>query len=200
MKQDIYKILGVEKSASIDEIRARYLALTRENHPDRYHTAEEQRSAEQRFQDITEAYNILKNPRLRREYDKDYGKSEQILSGEEAERFYKIALRHINDKKYYEAVQMLEQAIKLRNDDGRFYNELAKVQLNNPNWLKKAEQNSFKAVSLDGFNYDFKLTLGKVYLSAKLRSRAIKLITEALDLKPGDKEGLELLDRAKAPF
>ncbi len=196
MKMDFYKIMGVNKSSSLDEIRNRYIKLTREYHPDRFHDIAEQQEAERKFQDITEAYNVLKNPRLRQEYDRTYGKSEHELSMEEAERLYKLALHSINNGKYHEAVQALEQALKLKDNDGRFFHKLACVQMLNPGWIRKAEQNCLKAIALEKFNYDFKLTLGKIYLKAGLKNRAVKVITEALELNEGDKEGMKLLKEA----
>lgn len=65
-KKDYYKILGINESTSPDDIKKAYRKLAKEYHPD---TKGGDRSAEERFKDISEAYAILKDPKKRREYD-----------------------------------------------------------------------------------------------------------------------------------
>lgn len=62
-----YQILGVEKKVNFDEIKSKYRKLAMKYHPDRNAGNEE---AEEKFKQITEAYEVLSNPEKRREYDK----------------------------------------------------------------------------------------------------------------------------------
>jgi hypothetical protein len=64
--KDYYKILGVKKKASEEEIRARWAELVRKYHPD--HVGIEN-SNDQRIKEINEAYDILKHPSTRVVYD-----------------------------------------------------------------------------------------------------------------------------------
>src|ERR671917_1551817 len=64
--KDLYKVLGVSKGASQDEIRSSYRKLARKYHPD---ANREDPKAEERFKEIQQAYEILSNPEKRREYD-----------------------------------------------------------------------------------------------------------------------------------
>jgi molecular chaperone DnaJ len=66
-KQDFYDTLGVSKSAAADEIKKAYRKLAMRYHPD--HNAGD-KGAEQKFKDINEAYDVLKDDQKRAAYDR----------------------------------------------------------------------------------------------------------------------------------
>lgn len=63
---DYYKILGVGKKASLSEIKKAYRKLARKYHPD---LNPGDKAAERSFKEITEAYEVLKDPEKRKQYD-----------------------------------------------------------------------------------------------------------------------------------
>jgi curved DNA-binding protein len=65
--KDYYKILGVERNASEDEIRKSYRKLAMQYHPDRNPN---DKQAEERFKEINEAYQVLSDPQKRGHYDR----------------------------------------------------------------------------------------------------------------------------------
>ncbi|MCB9983338.1 MAG: molecular chaperone DnaJ [Rhodospirillales bacterium] len=67
MSQDFYKILGVEKTASADELKKAYRKLAMKYHPDQNKDNPE---AEAKFKEITHAYDILKDEQKRTTYDR----------------------------------------------------------------------------------------------------------------------------------
>jgi molecular chaperone DnaJ len=66
---DLYDKLGVSRTASDDEIKKAYRKLAMKYHPDRNNGSKD---AEEKFKDITEAYDVLRNPEKRAAYDR-YG-------------------------------------------------------------------------------------------------------------------------------
>ncbi len=66
-KQDFYETLGVAKSASADDLKKAYRKLAMQFHPDRNSG---DKNAEQKFKDISEAYDILKDEQKRAAYDR----------------------------------------------------------------------------------------------------------------------------------
>ncbi len=67
-RRDFYEILGVPRSASQEEIQRAYRKLARKHHPD----VNSDPGAEDRFKEISEAYDVLSDPDTRRRYD-DFG-------------------------------------------------------------------------------------------------------------------------------
>lgn len=65
--KDFYEVLGVNRSASADDIKRAYRALARKHHPDVSHNKAE---AEHRFKEINEAYEVLSDPNKRAQYDR----------------------------------------------------------------------------------------------------------------------------------
>ena len=63
--RDYYKVLGVERTASADQIRKAYRRLAHKYHPD----VSKEANAEARFKEMQEAYEVLKDPEKRAAYD-----------------------------------------------------------------------------------------------------------------------------------
>jgi molecular chaperone DnaJ len=64
-KKDFYKILGIEKNASQEEIKKKYYKKAKEFHPDLNKSPD----TEEKFKELAEAYEVLSDPEKRRQYD-----------------------------------------------------------------------------------------------------------------------------------
>src|SRR5258707_5426221 len=64
--KDYYKTLGVSKTASQDEVRKAFRQLARQHHPD---VAKDKKTAEAKFKEINEAYEVLGDADKRKRYD-----------------------------------------------------------------------------------------------------------------------------------
>jgi len=65
-KRDYYEVLGLSREASEAEVKKAYRTLVRSHHPD---ANPDDPNAEERFKELTEAYEVLSNPESRRAYD-----------------------------------------------------------------------------------------------------------------------------------
>ena len=63
--KDYYKILGVSRDAKPDDIRKAYRKLAKQYHPD----VNKEPGAEEKYKEINEAYEVLKDPEKRQKYD-----------------------------------------------------------------------------------------------------------------------------------
>lgn len=74
-EQDYYELLGVDKSASTDDIKKAYRKLAIKWHPDKFANKpeDEKKDAEEKFKQIAEAYSVLSDDEKRSRYDR-FGK------------------------------------------------------------------------------------------------------------------------------
>ena len=77
-QQDYYQVLGVKRGASAADIRKAYRRLARKHHPD---VNPGDKSAEEKFKQIQQAYDVLSDPKKRKIYDQYGFYSEQFKPG-----------------------------------------------------------------------------------------------------------------------
>ncbi|VDM40520.1 unnamed protein product [Toxocara canis] len=77
MGKDYYKVLGIAKSATEDEIRKAYRKMALKYHPDK----NKEPGAEAKFKEVAEAYDVLSDPKKKEIYDK-YGEDGLKAGGE----------------------------------------------------------------------------------------------------------------------
>ncbi|PKH47589.1 molecular chaperone DnaJ [Dehalococcoides mccartyi] len=65
-KRDYYEVLGLERSASDEDIKKAFRKMAMKHHPDRNH----EEGAADKFKEVNEAYEVLSNPEKRAAYDR----------------------------------------------------------------------------------------------------------------------------------
>ncbi len=78
MAENLYSVLGVSKSASQDEIQKAYIKLARKYHPDM--NPDDPEGAKKKFQELQHAFETLKDPEKRRQYDQ-FGENYEKFGG-----------------------------------------------------------------------------------------------------------------------
>ena len=87
---DAYEVLGVQKNVSPEDLKAIYKRLAIESHPDRFQGAERE-AAEARFQEMSEAYQLLSDPVLRKRYDDDLAAAKTEAARQETANRFRAA-------------------------------------------------------------------------------------------------------------
>jgi tetratricopeptide (TPR) repeat protein len=121
-----------------------------------------------------------------------------------AERLYTAAAEGDDAavrQKYWEAIQLVEPIFERLAGQMRLRARLvlARCYLENPNWVKRAEETLQAAVREERENVEAYRLLGKLYEERGLRTRATSMFRRVLELKPGDPQAAEALTRVDTP-
>lgn len=194
-----YDTLGIEVDASADDIRRAFRTLTMKYHPDRY-TGDKRVQAEERFQGITEAFNVLSRPELRDKYDRQIsegGESGAMDRAEIARRLAAKGAQALKEGRVAEAVETLQHAID--HDDGcaRAHYFMGMTLSKVPGRDKDALRHLERAAALENDNATINTEAAVMALKVGLRSRAIRFAERALELDATNAKAAEILQSAE---
>ena len=205
-----FEVLGLPRASSEAQVKEAYFRLAKRFHPDTHHDpllTDLRDKLEAVFIRLGEAYEVLRNPRSRASYESDLAarmprtpkpqpepetpaEVDPETEARLAEDSIKKAEKLIQQEKFWDAIQLLENAIPAAQSrikqKGRVL--LARAYLRNPNWVKQAEQVLLAATQEDAKYAEPFFLLGTIYKASGLRSRAISMFRKAVELKPEHEE------------
>jgi len=167
MIDDPYKVLGVSRDASDDEIKRAYRALAKKYHPD---LNPGDPVAARKMQEVNAAYDLIKNPEKARRpgqggyggqgsyggyYDPFGGYRQQSYGGQTGDQYQQSAYQYIRFGRYREALSALENSTN-RNARWYYLSALANDGLGNQ---VTALEHIRKAVSMEPDNLEYLQTL-----------------------------------------
>jgi len=182
MKVNYYEILGVDRSASEQEIRDRFRRLARENHPDRYR-GPDKAGAERKFQTLTEAVNVLTNADKRRQHDSE------IASGLDkatvdftqiAKAYLQKGVKAYKEGNWAAAYENFDLAAKHNAQDAKAFHYLSLAASRIPAYMRQAVQAVEAAVRLEPMNAVYLKDAGLLCKRAGLNSKAERYLEDAL--------------------
>ncbi|MGH9368630.1 MAG: DnaJ domain-containing protein [Thermoanaerobaculia bacterium] len=201
MSQDVdyYALLGVNREAGEKEIRERFRALAREAHPDRA-PRELKAEAEAKFQDLTEAVNILTNPERRRGYDLVQTFKASGAAGD-ADSVTQNLMAHgmvaYRERQFSDAAGNFQLAVQRNPNDVRaqHYLGLAAARSGDMRTAVKALE---IAISLEPHNAGLLKDAGTVFRQAGLLIKAEKAYQDSLRWDPSAAEVRRALEEVRA--
>jgi curved DNA-binding protein CbpA len=191
----LYDTLGVERDASEEDIRAAFRRLSMMNHPDRF-GGDQRAAAEERFQGITEAFNVLSRPESREKYDKELavhggggaGGGNHLDSREIARRLTAKGVEAYRGGNAQEAIEHLQLAIDHDDAADRAHYFMGFVLCQVPGRERDALRHLERAVTLDPHNATYKGQAAVAALGVGMTTRAERLAQDSLALDPTNKK------------
>ena len=201
MEKSYYQILGVSEEAPEKEIKRVYHNLARKLHPDKATTPEQTVQFESEFALVSKAYNVLKDPAKRAQYDKllmKLGNKRQVVEAEKpkaaaklarvvtserasiAQKAYAKGMQLYNLEEYARAIDFFEAAINNDDTEPNYYVKLALALMHSRKSFTRAVEACKKAVELDRYNIELKINLAEIYETVGSTSMAIQAYEDVL--------------------
>ncbi len=195
-----YDLLGVSRQATEDEIRGQFRLVAREAHPDRQSDPEKKKKAEERFQVLTEAVNVLTNPARRRLHDSELEKLKPAATDSQAiARAYLVrGVKAYKEGLYPQALEEFDLAVKHWDKDARAFHYLALACQRVVGQVRRGIEAIESAIRLEPMNPTYRKDAGRLYIMAGLNAKAERHLSEAIKWFPDDAETLSLLHRSRS--
>ncbi|MFI5120051.1 MAG: DnaJ domain-containing protein [Thermoanaerobaculia bacterium] len=194
-----YDVLGVPRDSSESEVREKFRLLARESHPDRFRDVAEKKQAEERFQILTEAMNVLTSPARRKAHDLELEKNRPISQDPAAQARVYLAkgVKAYREGNFPEAITQFDLSVKHYEKDAKAQHYLALACMKVIGQVRRGVEAIEAAIRLDGNNALFHRDAGKLYMQAGLNSKAERHFEQALTWLPEDAETLKLLGEVR---
>jgi DnaJ-domain-containing protein 1 len=207
-----YETLGVDVKADGAKIKQMYFRLAKQFHPDRFHRSEPELAArvQKAFSNIAHAYETLKSPDLRENYDfkmrKELEKIETRRAAgladlpDDAEQ-KDIAAREsfqagfdlLAEEDHAAAIPHLARAVHIDPDNAQYHAYYGQALTIDPNSKHKAESEMQTAIKMEPENIEFRIMLIEFFIEMDLLKRAEGELVRMLAIKPDHQEAKEML-------
>ena len=193
---DYYALLGVGREATESEIREHFRMLARDAHPDRA-PRELKAQAEARFQELTEAVNVLCNPTRREIYDREQMMSSHPPADAVVHDYVELGIAAYRAGEYAEAAGNFGLAVGRdpKNSRAQHFLGLASARAGD---LRTAVKALEAAVALEPHNVVLLKDAGKIFRQAGLLAKAEKSFQDVVRWDPAESEARRALDEIRA--
>ena len=195
-----YEILGVSAGSSRSDIIKAFRDVVKERHPDRFTTPDEKKKAEDYLKTVTEAFNTLSKPDLRRKYDESLqsGKSTSRTQsvGEQVERSMRQGKLKLDLDDFQSALSLFDHVVRLAPDNAEALFQAGMVRLKNPKWRTQGSSQVESAIERAPFQVSYVIDYTRFLLDNGQNMRARRFLEKAAPNFPDNEDLRELLNRA----
>ncbi|HEY3172590.1 MAG TPA: DnaJ domain-containing protein [Thermoanaerobaculia bacterium] len=195
---DYYALLGVGREASETEIRERFRALARDAHPDRA-PRDLKAEAEAKFQELTQAVNVLTNEERRRAYDRALTMAASARGSADAvvQDYLELGGAAYHSGAYAEAAGNFALAAQRDPKDVRAHHYLGLASARAGD-LRAAVKALEAAVALDPHNVTLLKDAGRIFRQAGLLAKAEKAFQDAVRWDPAATDARKAVEEIRA--
>jgi len=195
-RKNYYSVLAVARDATTKQLKERFRALAREKHPDRFSAAEKPR-AEEVFQAITEAFNILSDPIRRRQHNEELERPEPQRYDplQAAKVFISRGLKAYRERSFLEAASNFNRAVEINPHNAQGWHQLALTAIEEEHWLPKSREAIERAMALEPSQVAHVKLAGRIYEKSGMASKAREHYLRARTLGADDPTIAQALGR-----
>jgi len=217
--QDHFEFMRLSRAATDAQVKEAYFRLAKPFHPDSRLDPRQASLAPKRdavFLRLGQAYEALRTASGRKRYLEFLGHVSQAaamstavetpVSSEAhaawlAKENLATAEEHHREGRYWDAIQLLESTIpNLEGPDKiKARVALARTQMKNPNWVKRAEESLHALLQESPNSVEACIVLGELYRTTQMRTRAVAMYRRALEIDPANKDALAALRFLQGP-
>jgi tetratricopeptide (TPR) repeat protein len=201
--KDFYDVLGILRASTDDEIKRAYFDLAKRFHPDRFHQEQGTRlhkSLQNAFARVSQAYDTLRDPKLRAAHDKRFESAGTPKGGfdpltadpnagtvaQQAEVRFQQGLAAIQNGNAKEALILCAQASRMVPNQARYRAGYGQALAMDPDKRHQAETEIKEAIKLEPKNAAFLVILAEFYCDLGQNRRAITELQRALAVDPNN--------------
>jgi curved DNA-binding protein CbpA len=192
---DYYALLGVPREATEGEIRERFRRIARESHPDRA-PREAKAEAEAKFQELTEAVNVLCNAERRQAYDRSRLMALSPSTDVVARDYLDLGIAAYRSGDYGQAAGNFALAAQRAPKDVRAHHHLGLASARAGD-LHAAVKALEAAIALDAYNVTLLKDAGKIFRQAGLLAKAEKAFQDVLRWDPSQTDARRALEEIR---
>ena len=198
MKVNYYEVLGVDRTASEQQIRDRFRTLARENHPDRYRGTDKA-AVERKFQTLTEAVNVLTNAEKRKQHDTEITSAKSGVADfvQIAKTYLAYGVKAFKAGDMLAAYEQFDLAAKHNPQDGKAFHYLALAAARIRGHERQAVQAIESAVQREPMNPVYLKDAGIICRNARLNTKAERYFEECLKWDPSNVEAQTALSELR---
>jgi DnaJ-class molecular chaperone len=198
MKVNYYEVLGVDRTASEQQIRDRFRTLARENHPDRYRGTDKA-AVERKFQTLTEAVNVLTNAEKRKQHDAEITSTKGGVADfvQIAKAYLAQGAKAFNAGDIKTAYEQFDLAAKHNPQDSKAFHYLARAAAKIRGYERQAVQAIESAVQREPMNPVYLKDAGVICKNARLNAKAERYFEECLKWDPSNAEAQAALSELR---
>ncbi|MBX9852822.1 MAG: DnaJ domain-containing protein [Cytophagaceae bacterium] len=190
MAKDYYKVLGVTKNASQEEIKKSYRKLAVKYHPDKNAG---NKNAEEKFKELNEAYEVLSDPDKRKKYDR-FGENWAKIDEAQYQQYRDFGKGHSEGGRYETINEEDFQNIFGREDFADIFSNLFGGAGGGSKW--KGGNFSQRAFAGQDYNAEMEISLEEAYTGVS-KNITVTGHSMGIKLKPGIKHGQVLKLKGK---